>query len=127
MAGPDWSVQEVNFWVRTKKLNYIVSHDISGGVVHDEERVHQVFMVTLRHDMTCAIDLSAAQYGMSRTVTPWKQYEAEMITEYYGFLPLAALGTCGAEYYNTYEMALCLLEYSNNAEMVSWNDRHKHN
>ena len=77
-AGIYSNVNEVMFQVLPTKPLRIVRYLVDGAV-YTPNCAHMVFKVMLKHDMSYAVDLSGAQYGSQRTVTPWKEYEAEMV------------------------------------------------
>ena len=57
----------------------VMFYDVAGSRIQTAVR-HMLFRVTLEEDTSYyAFDLSAAQYGHPRTVTPWDVYETAML------------------------------------------------
>ena len=81
-TGTKSRVQEVK--VVAKPPIRIVYHHLDGFEKVYPNMKHWVFKVSVRDDMSYALDLSAAQYGGLRTVMPGVEYDANMVTKVCG-------------------------------------------
>ena len=76
-AGSYKRLCEVDFFVGAHK-DRIVYHNDDGSI--DPPKMHHaIFKVELKDGNSYALDTAGAQYNHHRTITPWAEYEQQMI------------------------------------------------